>query len=111
MDVLHQHFDGIQGRLRMRRAAAPSLCLYDVTSTYFEGTKAEEGAYGHSRDKRWGRYQIVIGLVCDEEGVPLAIEVWPGNTANRSTIQAQVKALKERFQIERAIFVGDAGML
>lgn len=110
MDVLHEQFYTIQQRLRARRRATPVLCLYDITSTYFEGTKAEDGKYGHSRDKRWDRHQIVIGLVCDEEGVPLAIEVWPGNTADRSTVAERITALKGRFGIEHAIFVGDAGM-
>lgn len=110
MDELHEQFYAIQERLRSRRPAAPVLCLYDITSTYFEGTKAEDGEYGHSRDKRWDRHQIVIGLVCDEEGVPLAIEVWPGNTADRSTVAERITALKNRFHITKAIFVGDAGM-
>jgi len=110
MDVLHEQFYTIQERLRSRCRAAPVLCLYDITSTYFEGTEAEDGDYGHSRDKRWDRYQIVIGLVCDEEGVPLAIEVWPGNTADRSTVAERITALKKRFGIKYAIFVGDAGM-
>jgi hypothetical protein len=110
MDVLHEQFYTIQERLRSRRRATPVLCLYDITSTYFEGTEAEDGKYGHSRDKRWDRHQIVIGLVCDEEGVPLAIEVWPGNTADRSTVAERITALKGRFGIEHAIFIGDAGM-
>lgn len=110
MDVLHEHFYTIQERLRARRQATPVLCLYDITSTYFEGTEAEDGKYGHSRDKRWDRHQVVIGLVCDEEGVPLAIEVWPGNTADRKTVADRVTTLKKRFGIEHAIFVGDAGM-
>lgn len=110
MDVLHEHFYTIQQRLRAQRQAAPVLCLYDITSTYFEGRGADEGAYGYSRDKRWDRYQIVIGLVCDEEGVPLSIEVWPGNTADRSTVIDRIQALKEQFGIEYAVFVGDGGM-
>lgn len=110
MDKLNEQFYSIQERLRARRPAAPVLCLYDITSIYFEGTKAEDGEYGYPRDKRWDRHQIVIGLICDEEGVPLAIEVWPGNTADRSTVATRVTSLKERFNIKRAIFVGDAGM-
>ena len=111
MDVLHEQFYAIQERLRsLLRPSGPLLCLYDITSTYFEGTKAEDGEYGYSRDKRWDRYQIVIGLVCDEDGLPLAIEVWPGNTSDRSTVGDRVKVLKERFGIEHAVFVGDSGM-
>jgi transposase len=88
----------------------PVLFLYDVTSTYFEGTKAEDGEYGYQRDKRWDRYQIVVGLVCNEQGIPLAVEVWPGNTADKATVATQVKLLKEQFGIEKAVFVGDKGM-
>ena len=110
MDKLHEHFYALQQRLRAERPAAPVLCLYDLTSTYFEGTCAEDGACSHSRDKRWDRYQIVIGLVCDEQGVPLALEVWPGNTADRSTVGQRVRTLKEQFGIEKAVFVGDGGL-
>lgn len=86
------------------------MCLYDLTSTYFEGTEVQGGGCGHSRDKRWDRYQIVIGLVCDEAGVPLAIEVSPGNTADKTTVVELILYLKDRFKIHTAIFVGDAGM-
>jgi transposase len=109
MDVLHENFYGVQETLRGKQAKAPLLVPYDISSTYFEGTGAEEGEYGYS-NKRWDRYQIVIGLVCDEEGVPLAVEVWPGNTHDHNTVKERVKVLKERFGIQRAVFVGDAGM-
>lgn len=110
MDVLHRDFYEVQKRLYARREQGPFLCLYDLTSTYFEGTEAQGGEYGHSRDKRWDRYQIVIGLVCDEAGVPLAIEVWPGNTADKTTVVERILYLKDRFKIDTAVFVGDAGM-
>ena len=110
MDVMHKNFYTIQEALRGKMEDCPVMLLYDITSTYFEGTKAEEGEYGHSRDKRWDRYQIVIGLVCSGEGLPLAIEVWPGNTADKTTVAGRIRVLKERFGIEKAIFVGDAGM-
>jgi transposase len=110
MDELHKRFYEIQERLAGKRESCATLCLYDITSTYFEGTEAEEGEYGLSRDKRWDRYQIVIGLVCDEKGLPVAIEVWPGNTADRTTVANRVKALREQFGIESAVFVGDGGM-
>jgi len=110
MDVLHENFYTIQEALRGKNEGCPVMLLYDITSTYFEGTKAEDGEYGHSRDKRWDRYQVVIGLVCTGEGLPLAIEVWPGNTADKTTVTGRIQVLKERFGIEKAIFVGDAGM-
>lgn len=110
MDILEERFYCIQERIRRRRDAAPLLCLYDLTSTYFEGSKAQGGAYGHGSDKRWDRYRIVIGLVCDEVGVPLAVEVFPGNTAHKSTVSERLKSLQERFNIDSAVFVGDAGL-
>ncbi len=110
MDELHKNFYTIQESLRKNTDDQPVMLLYDITSTYFEGTKAEEGEYGYSRDKRWDRYQIVIGLVCTEEGLPLAIEVWPGNTTDKTTVIERVNTLKERFGITKAIFVGDGGM-
>lgn len=110
MDILHKNFYRIQQRLANERQTSPVLCLYDITSTYFEGTEAENGEYGHSRDKRWDRYQIIIGLVCDEKGLPVAVEVWPGDTADKSTVVDRVKALRERFGIQKAVFVGDGGM-
>jgi transposase len=58
MDRLHEHFYSIQKRLQAERSRPPVLCLYDLTSSYFEGSRAEEAAYGHSRDKRWDRYQM-----------------------------------------------------
>jgi len=110
MDVLHNNFYRVQKRLQRRNEAAPVLYLYDVTSTYFEGRKAEDGEYGYSRDKRWDRHQVVVGLVCTGEGVPVAVEVWPGSTADKSTVVTQVKLLKEEFGIKKAVFVGDKGM-
>jgi transposase len=110
MDRLHEGFYDIQHRIQKREDASPVLLLYDCTSTYFEGQCAEDGRYGYSRDKRWDRYQVVVGLVCSTEGVPLALEVWPGDTPDKSTVIEQVQMLKERFSVKRAIFVGDKGM-
>jgi len=110
MDKLEESFYGIQDRIQKREDASPVLLLYDCTSTYFEGQCAEDGRYGYSRDKRWDRYQVVVGLVCSAEGVPLALEVWPGDTPDKSTVVEQVKMLKERFSVKRAIFIGDKGM-
>ena len=110
LDKLRTHFYTLQPGLRAQLAGEPVLGLYDLTSTYFEGSCAEGGQYGHSRDKRWDRYQIVIGLVCDEQGLPVALEVWPGHTADRSTVGERARALKAQFGIKRAVLVGDAGL-
>jgi len=109
MDRLEKNFYSVQENLT-EEDPEPTLFLYDTTSTYFEGTDAEEGEYGYSKDKRWDRHQIVVGLVTDEEGLPKALEVWKGNTADRSTVAEQVRGLSERFDLNRAVFVGDKGM-
>ena len=110
MDVVEENFENIQKRLASNRKDAPTLLLYDITSTYFEGTDAEGSAYGHSRDKRWDRYQIVIALVCDQDGRPLAVEVWPGNTSDSDTVQERIECMRSSYGIKDAIFVGDRGM-
>ncbi len=108
MDQLNEQFYAVQEALQ--ESQKPVLFLYDTTSTYFEGRKAENAKYGHSKDHRWDRYQIVIGLVCNERGIPQAVEVWPGNTADMATVGEQIEQLSKRFDIEKVVFVGDKGM-
>jgi len=110
MDSLHDNFYTVQKALRKNHSSEAVMVLYDITSTYFEGTEAEDAEYGHSRDKRWDRYQIVIGLVCTGEGLPLAVEVWPGNTTDKTTVTERIEVLQKQFGITKAVFVGDAGM-
>ncbi|MDY6861944.1 MAG: IS1634 family transposase [Thermodesulfobacteriota bacterium] len=86
----------------------PGLFLYDVTSSYLEGTCNEPGAFGYNRD---GKEQIVICLLCDEAGRPLSIEVFPGNTQDTKTFASQIKKVKERFGGGEVTFVGDRGMI
>lgn len=88
-----------------------TLVLYDVTSSYFEGRTCPLARRGYSRDHRRGTLQIVIGLLCNREGCPVAIEVFPGNTADPATVAPQVQKLRERFGLERVVLVGDRGML
>ena len=86
------------------------IYLYDITSTYFEGTQNELAAFGYNRDGKKGKMQICIGLVTDEDGFPLKIEVFEGNTSDCSTVSAQIKSLKNELGVEELIFVGDRGM-
>ncbi|MBV9561319.1 MAG: transposase [Bradyrhizobium sp.] len=85
--------------------------LYDVTSSYFEGRYCPLARYGHSRDHRRDRPQIVYGLLCTREGLPIAVEVFDGNTADPSTLRTQVEKVKDRFAINRMVLVGDRGMI
>ncbi|MBW1806116.1 MAG: IS1634 family transposase [Deltaproteobacteria bacterium] len=89
----------------------PELFLYDVTSSYFEGTCNELGAFGYNRDGKKGKRQIVIGLLCDEWGRPISIEVFKGNTSDTKTFYSQVKKVSERFGNSEITFVGDRGMI
>jgi len=96
---------------RYKNKKIKELFLYDVTSSYFEGTKNELASYGYNRDKKKGKMQIVVGLMLDSEGYPLTIEVFEGNTGDTKTVSSQLEKLKEIFGIERVIFVGDKGMI
>ena len=87
------------------------IFLYDVTSSYLEGDKNELSEYGYNRDKKNGKKQIVIGLLTDDEGYPISVEVFKGNTGDTKTVSNQLKKLKKNFGVERVIFVGDKGMV
>jgi len=96
---------------RKRNEGKEQLFLYDVTSSYLEGTKNELAAFGYNRDKKKGKRQIVIGLLCDEAGIPLSIEVFKGNTKDPKTFGSQVRKVVQRFGGSAVTFVGDRGMI
>jgi transposase len=85
--------------------------LYDVTSSYLEGTHNALAAFGYNRDGKKGKPQVVIGLLCDEDGHPVSIEVFPGNTQDPRTVASQIEKLKGRFGVTAITFVGDRGMI
>jgi transposase len=85
--------------------------LYDITSSYFEGTHCPLAAFGYNRDGKKGKMQIVIGLLCDEQGRPVSAQVFEGNTADQSVVMSQVDALREKFGVGEVVFVGDRGMI
>jgi hypothetical protein len=119
-EALYENLDWLAGaqalvedRLFAQRTKTKpvSLFLYDVTSSYFEGTQNALAAFGYNRDGKKGKLQIVIGLLCDEDGHPVSIEVFPGNTQDPHTVAAQVEKLKGRFGVTAITFVGDRGMI
>ena len=89
----------------------PGLYLYDVTSSYLEGVCNELAAFGYCRDGKKGKRQIVIGLLCDESGKPLSIEVFVGNTQDTATVASQIQKVAKRFNGGDITFVGDRGMI
>jgi len=113
LDWLARAQAAIEDRLFAQRAKTTpvSLFLYDVTSSYLEGTHNALAAFGYNRDGKKGKLQIVIGLLCDEQGHPVSIEVFPGNTQDPHTLAAQVAKLKGRFGVQEITFVGDRGMI
>ena len=110
---LSAHQPRIEDRLFAARASRqkPALFLYDVTSSYLEGEKNAYGAYGYNRDGKKGKKQIVIGLLCDPQGMPVSTEVFRGNPRDTKTFSAQVKKASERFGCQRVTLVGDRGMI
>ena len=111
MDYLHARQEQIQDALAARHLAGGTLVLYDVSSAAFEGRTCPLGAIGHPKDGVRGRLQIVYGLLTSPEGIPVAIEVFKGNTGDPATVAAQVTKVKDRFGISRVVLVGDRGML
>lgn len=113
MDWLEEKQNDIEDKLFQRKYKnkTPSFYLYDVTSSYFEGQKNELAAFGYNRDKKQGKPQIVIGLMTDDTGHPIAIEVFEGNTQDPKTVSSQIKKLAERFGVEKVTLVGDRGMI
>jgi len=115
LDDLAQRQEKIEQALYSRylqqQKQPPRLFLYDVTSSYLEGEHNELGAFGYDRDGKRGKLQIVIGLLTDEQGEPLAVRVFEGNSADPTTVADQIKILREQFQVTELVFVGDRGMV
>jgi transposase len=115
LDHLCAHQEAIERALyqsyRRRVPEAPQLFLYDVTSSYLEGTHNALGEFGYNRDGKRGKLQIVIGLLTDTEGEPLAVRVFAGNTNDSLTVADQIAILRQQFGVQELVFVGDRGMI
>jgi transposase len=111
MDWLLPRQPQLEAALAKRHLSEGTLVLYDVTSSYFEGHTCPLAKYGHSRDERRNNPQIVIGLLCNSEGCPVAVEVFEGNTADAKTLTTQLTKLRQRFHLTHLVLIGDRGML
>ena len=111
MDYLRARQERIEDALAARHLAGGTLVLYDVSSAAFEGRTCPLGAVGHPKDGVRGRLQIVYGLLTSPGGIPVAIEVFAGNTGDPTTVASQVTKVKDRFAITKVVLVGDRGML
>ncbi len=111
MDWLLARQARVERALAARHLSGGSLVLYDLTSVYMEGSHCPLARHGHSRDHRPDRPQVEFGLLTDSRGCPVAVEAFPGNTADPATVEAQVDKLRVRFGLSDIVLVGDRGML
>lgn len=117
MDWLASNKDAIERKMfdhwkkRKIGQETNSIFLYDVSSSYFEGDQNELAAFGYNRDGKKGKKIVVYGLLTDEEGDPLGIEVFKGNTLDHKTVSTQIQKLKHKYQVNNITLVGDKGMI
>ena len=113
MDRLLEKQAAIQKKLAKKHLKNKTLVLYDITSVYFEGEHLDSEliAYGYNRDKKKGKKQIVVGLLCAKDGSPVAVEVFPGNTQDAKTVEKKIEEIQKEFGVEELVFVGDRGMV
>ena len=111
MDWLLQRQSAIENKLAKRHLGDGGLVLYDVTSSYYQGKTCPLACFGHDRDGKSGCPIIVYGALTDADGRPIAVQVYPGNTADPKTVPDQVETLTKRFGLTRVVLVGDRGML
>lgn len=106
--------EGQQARVEAALAAGRKLgtvFLYDVSSSYLEGQQNELAAPGYNRDGKRYKKQIVLGLLTDDSGEPLSVQVYRGNTSDPVTVADQIEKLAERFEAKNVVLVGDRGMI
>jgi len=111
MDWLLGRQGAIEKKLAARHLGEGSLVLYDLSSSYFEGTTCPLAKLGHNRDGKKGKLQVNYGLLTDRRGCPVAVSVYDGNTNDPKTLMPQVDKLKKDFGIQTLVLVGDRGMI
>jgi hypothetical protein len=111
MDWLHGRQDDIEKQLAARHLHRGGIALFDLSSSWVEGSHCELAAFGYSRDGKRGKPQIEYGLLTDQAGRPVAVRVFPGNTADPKTFPQAVAAVRGKFALEQMIMVGDRGMI
>jgi hypothetical protein len=111
LDWLWKRQPAIEEKLARRHLREGELVLYDVSSSYYEGRTCPLAKHGHNRDGKRGQPIIVYGVLCDAQGRPVAVQVYPGNTGDPTTVPDQVEKLRERFGLSRIVLGGDRGML
>jgi transposase len=108
---LEEKRESILQQLHARNHAPGALYLYDITSSYFEGDSCPLADFGYNRDGKKGKKQVVIGVICDEDGCPIWVDVFAGNTTDQTTVKQELVNLKTKLGLTDFIFVGDRGMV
>lgn len=111
MDWLLERQSRIENKLAGRHLKSNALALYDLTSSYFEGQTCPLAALGHNRDGKKGKLQVNYGLLTNRKGIPVAVSVFEGNTGDPKTLMPQVEKMRDAFDIDQFVMVGDRGML
>lgn len=113
MDRLLERQPAIQRALAGKHLQNGHVVLYDITSSYLEGEYRESDIvlFGYNRDGKRGHEQIVLGLLCDERGCPVGVEVFAGNTQDAQTVMKKLAQLREEYGLREVTFVGDRGMI
>ena len=111
MDWLLARQERIEKKLASRHLGEGAQVLYDVSSSYYEGHSCPLAQFGHNRDGKRGLPIIVYGVLTNAEGCPVAVEAYPGNTGDPSTVADQIEKVQSRFGLQRVVLVGDRGML
>ncbi len=111
MDWLLLHQNRIEKKLAARHLSEGGLVLYDLSSSYFEGTTCPLAKRGYNRDGKHGLLQVNYGLLTDRRGCPVAVSVHEGNTSDSTTFLPEVQRLRTEFGIEHMVMVGDRGMI
>ncbi len=111
MDWLLSRQNGIEKKLAARHLSEDATVLYDVSSSYYEGRTCPLAQFGYNRDRKKGKQIIVYGAMTDADGRPIAVDVYPGNTGDPTTVPDQADKLRDRFGLSRVVLAGDRGML
>jgi len=111
MDWLVMQQERIERKLAKRHLREGGIAMYDLSSSWVEGTKCELAAFGHSRDGKHGKMQIEYGLMTDPEGRPVGIKVFAGNTSDPESFKSAITKARTDFGLKELIFVGDRGMI
>jgi Transposase DDE domain len=111
MDWLVSRQDGIEKQLACRHLREGGIAMFDLSSSWVEGSRCELAAYGYSRDGKKGKAQIEYGLLTDPEGRPVAVRVFAGNTGDPKTFPDAVDSVRGTFGLQQMIMVGDRGMI